>query len=301
MAYGLLQTYPFVSSDLSRPIARIDPNFLNAVQNAGVTFLFDAESLTFPPAPALNVDGSAVLNLARDTVAPSLVDAAIELTAGQALALMGGGLDFSALTERNNGLLIPADVMARHHASAERHISIGLVVKLPAEVNWPATGAPRLLTFGTGGNGYSNSIDPYEIAMQTVGGIKRLRAFRQTGAANGTADILSVDVPVGALGQVCLLHYRRTAAGQRFRLFYPGGVVEANLAFGAENTQNFAPNTGLLGLGLPGWNVGLTDQAGAKVWRAYRLWIENPALSGRDPDAAAAADWVRIQARGAFS
>jgi hypothetical protein len=294
--------YGFSTNDESLARTRADL-FLDSDQAGSVLFLFDAEALTLAPVTNLALDGSPVRNLAKDAAAPTLVDGQVQLTAGQTLALAGGGLDMQVVTERDNGVLVPADVMARHWAAgAGRQISIGAVVKLPAEVDWPAASL-RFLSFGNTINGFNNGVEPYGMGFQTAGALKRVFAIRQHAAAPGSAASLAVTVPPQAFGQVCLWHYRRTPAGQRATLFYPGGsVATAVIAAGAENTQDFSARTGLFGVPLPTWAAGLAGQTAHKRFTCDRLWIENPALAPtRDPDAMAAADWARVQARGAFS
>lgn len=209
------------------------------------------------------------------------------------IAFTGGGLDFSALEGTNSFFRLAADSLAPLF-SAQRFL-VMLYVKLPTQADWNTGGTIAPFLSGSSTTGYSNGPELITIAQQS-GGI--LTSRRQT--ASATATQLNLTVPAGAYGQLAQITFARTDAGTKLRLRTSSTDTSATDAVGSNNTQDFTAVQHSLGPGPSFWPA-VTNRTAVANWKAYRGLFENLAVSGRDPDEVANADWQRIVEGGSFS
>jgi len=253
---------------------------------AGVKFAFDLGSALSWAKMGAPANGDAVLDLAGGTAGSAAV------TAGQTVNYAGGGWDFSACSARGELVVAPAGCLADIAALANAYFMVASYVKLPTSGNW-STGSnvSPIFCCTTNGSGYAAETDMVTVDMGT-GGVVHSR--RQTAGATIDAITVSAAAHYGLVTQVA---YWRNAAGQGVRLRSSAGTTIGTMAVGAENAASFAAK-------VPRW--GVTESftslsAGSLNWRLFRGWIENLAVSGRDPVTVLDADYARTIARNVFS
>lgn len=279
-------------TDMSIPILRRDP--LLSGDNNGVLFLADFSSRYCYDGNA-PVNGKAVVNINDSGNAAS-----INLKAGQTLGFSGNGIDFTPVTGSPTNIVIPAAVQAALFSAQQ--FMVCLYMMLPSSADWnPVSNILPFLHFAPGAD-YTSAPDMVLMAFDIAATGRKIQISRQTAVGAATAFVLQ---PVaGDYGRFVQIAFWRNAAGQGARLKTVNGTVLATAVTGANNSANFSAHIGELGVpNCPAW-VGATLSAGAQTaynFKAYRVFIENLATSGRDPVTVLDADYARIVAKGVFT
>jgi hypothetical protein len=284
----LVQTLPGVSSDTTLPIQRRDRLLVN--DNGGVLFLADlAYPWSYPGGTP--IDGAVVRDIAERGTDGSI-------KAGTGIAYAGGGLDFSNVTTSGNHLVIPASVAAAlwGGGTGAQYFMVCIYLRLPVLAEWQTGTTPVLLPFIDWGQ-YTTGPDLLMLSMyHNPAGIIQVRRQTAIGVQAGCRE----KPAAGDYGGFAQLAYWRNASGTGSRLRTANGVVSASGVVGANNTVDFSAQTGMFGIDSGRWWDGTRAQTKGQ-WRAYRTWIEDLSVSGRDPVAVLDADYTRTVGRGVFS
>ncbi|OKP27673.1 hypothetical protein [Serratia fonticola] len=288
---------PFASTDQNLREVRRD-GILVGVPNNGVRFIADLGfGFCYPggplegrPAATSPTNGQTIYDLAE------IGNGSAVVASGQTIAYSGGGFDYSSITAQNNYAGIPASVAADIYAAfagASQRFMVVAYFKLPAKADWNGAAAiAPMLSWASGNASVSNS-DMITIGQNSTS--YRLSAIRQTaGSTLVETNIPMNDADFGVLGQVT---YWRNAAGIGLSLRTARTRTNVFGAVGADNTGNFSSQIGKLGIGNSYWAPGTPASGNAVKFRAYRLFVENLARSGRDPLTVAEADWLLTQDR----
>ncbi|MDQ1081458.1 hypothetical protein [Pseudoroseomonas cervicalis] len=175
-----------------------------------------------------------------------------------------------------------------------QYYMVMMYVRLPPLAQWPTSGT--LLPFLSWGK-YNVAPDLVSIGMlQGAGGLLTLR--RQT--AINVQSGLNLQPVAGDYGAVVQIAFWRNAAGVGARLRSANGTVLASGAVGANNAADFSALAGRFGIDPGDWWTGSLPQNHGN-WRAYRLMVEDLAVSRRDPGTVLDSDYTRTMARGVFS
>lgn len=284
-----------ICTNQTLPILYRDP-ILNG-SNGGTLALLDLASKYTWPKQAAPVSGDSLKNLTE-----SGQDGAVFLNGGQALSYAGRGFDFTAISDKPNGIMLPVSASANlwGAGSGLQYFAFMLYMKLPASGDWPIAGITptTIVSASTTANGYQSSADLLSINMSGAGGNKTLTLNRQTGTG-GANNQMVVTPAVGDFGTLAQLLFYRNASGQAFRLRTANGDKSATFSVQTANTQDFSALALRLGILTP--FTTFAGNAAFQKLRMYRAWLENLATSGRDPVAVANADWARVIASGKFS
>lgn len=277
-------------SDSSLPTLERDQLLSN--DNDGVRFLFDL-AYPFCYVGGNPINGSVINDIAEKS------SGSVAIAAGQTLANVGNGFDFSTLPLTTNATKINmvqsgTDVWATIQAAQE--FIVCFYIKMPTLANFSVdANIFSIFSSSTSDVGYVDSPDPVTIA-QAAGPAMSFR--RQT--AIGTIDGMSVS-PALHHGNITQVAFFRTASGVTARLRSDGGTTETSIASGSDNTATFSSISAKFGLSTP-FNSP-TSVAGHVSGRPvlYRGFIENLALSGRDPATVLEDDYIRTTSRNTFS
>ncbi|MGQ6549791.1 hypothetical protein ACUNEV_19935 [Serratia sp. IR-2025] len=292
---------PIVSPDATLSVAIRDP-ILRGVQNAGVRFIADLGfGFSYPgghfetrPSPSNPNNGQPIFDVAE------LVNGSAVVAGGQTIIYAGGGFDYSNITAHNNFLAIPASVAADIYTAfsgASQQFMVTSYFKLPAKADWNGASAIAPMLSWASGNASAANPDLVTIGQNVTQ--YRLSAIRQTaGSTLIETNIAMNDADFGVLGQVT---YWRNAAGIGLSLRTARTRTTTTGVVGANNTGNFSAQVGKLGIGNSYWSPLTAESKAAVKFRAYRVFVENLARSGRDPLAVADADWSAVQSRIASS
>lgn len=265
---------------------RRDP--LLSGDNGGVLYISD---FAFPwsYSPGAPTSGKIIRDLSEQR------DGTYLLTGGQTVTHAGGGLDYSAATVKNNVELIPASALAA--VFAQQYFLFSAYFKLPAKADWKTEGGMcALVQSSPSDNGFQATPDLLTIGMAAP---NILRFYRQRDATNQDANFLTVDD--SQFGTVCQVAYWRNAAGKGARIRNAGTTVLQTGAAGTNNTQDFSGQTLKIGMPPGFWGSPLAgSDLNARKYRHYRTFLENLAVSGRDPVAVLDADLARVLTRNAF-
>jgi hypothetical protein len=260
--------------------------------NSGVLFLADFSRKYSWAAATPPANGATIASLTEANNASMVVN--------QAPSLAGNGLDFSALTARGTNVEIPASVYANIWGTgAEAHyFLICQYVKLPIQADWNAN-TGTVAPFFAGNAQYTVAADLALMTQSFASSLARVSFLRQT-AVGGATTIGTLTPPAyGALAQLALW---RNADGHGCRIKMAAGEISATAAVGSNNSANFSAVKGHWGVSAANyWNTPLGTQANAVKWRAYRLFIENLRVSGRNPITVLDADYARVTAHGLFT
>jgi hypothetical protein len=292
---------PIVSTDTTLEVAVRDA-LMRGVANNGVRFIADLGfGFSYPAGPFSNrpaagapVNGALVADVAEHA------NGSVVLTSGQIIGYAGGGFDYAAITAAGNYLSVPPSVAADIFAAFGGHAQQFMVtayVKLPLKANWNSGAALAPMIAWGDANAAAGVADMITIGQSSIS--SRLEAIRQT--VGSTLVSMNVTVADNEYGQLAQITFWRNASGTGLSLRTDQGRRTTSGVVGADNTENFSTKTGRLGACN---TYGVPSAAGATnsiKWRAYRLFVENLARSGRDPMAVAEADWLRVQARIAAS
>lgn len=258
---------------------------------AGVRFLFDLASALSWPSQGNPVNGSPIGDVAE------VANGAFLAQTGET-TFAGGGFDFTAVTADPAAIVGPAGRLAGIHAGGQKFM-VCLYAKLPSAADWNTAAliAPFFSTTASAG-GYPGEADMLTIAQNSGGSL----SFRRQLDGAGTIVNKSVAVQPGDYGQLAQIAYYRTAAGGFGLLRTAAGIQITSADASANNTGDFSqkqPRFGVVG----SFNdlVNQAPHRAAANYRLFRGFVEDLALSGRDPSTVLAADWDRVQARGAFS
>ena len=288
------------SSDPALP-SLVRDALLNGVPNYGVRFIADLGfGFSYPGGPLTGRSAAAApANNALVADVSETENGSITVLSGQTVGYAGGGIDFSALTDRGSFLNVPPSVandIWTAYGGASQHFLVVAYVKFPVQTDWNASAnAAPFFSFGTTGAGAGI---PNMITVAQTGGYG-FTAFRQT--AGTTLAISTQNVNSGDFGQLAQISFWRNAAGTGLTMKTSRARTTVLGAVGADNAENFAGVTGEFGVSSNYWTTGLSGQTGAKNFRLYRVFVENLARSGRDPLTVLDADWAQVVARGAFS
>lgn len=278
-------------TDASLPTLERDP--LLSGDNNLVKFLFDA---AFPFSYA---GGNPVNNqLVRDV--SETANGKFNLSTGQVVTYSGNGFDFSSLTATTSGsdncnVQAPAGVWSG--IQADQVFLVCIYIKTPAESDWNTV--PTIFPFFAGSEtGYQLEADPITISQGLSGGIKAISFRRQT--AINAQELLELNAS-NHYGKFTQVAYWRTSAGTGCRLKSPDAVTSKTGAVGSLNTANFSTAFARFGVAPPFTNFAMPEHQKARNFKLYRGFIENLALSGRNPVDVLDADFDRVVARNVFS
>lgn len=279
------------------PILRRDP--LLRDDNGGVVAMFDVGFNWGWPTGQAPHDGSVVPNLTEE----DSEDLGFQLVAGQAVSYAGGGFDFAGLTSDPACIRGPAGMLAGIQA-AQTFLMV-MWMKLPAAVDWiPSSDSACYACSATSTLSYANGPDLLTIQPANPGA-PAIYSRRQTTAINTYAGLSIMDL-TGLHSTVCMIAAWRTAS--QTGLLIRGGadivspITRSSLAAqGALNVLDFSAQR---------YQWGVTDSLNnlaaipvarpAHKHRIYRGWLENLAVSERDPLALIEREWAGNVARGAF-
>lgn len=261
--------------------------------NTGVRFLFDS-AFGFSYAGGAPANGVKVGDVAEHA------DGSFVLSSGQAVAYNGNGFDLSTLTGIT-GYTSQAHVLAPGGVwsgiAAAQQFIVCAYLRLPAEVDWNTESS--ILTFfasSLSGNGYGAVADPLTIGFRAAA--KSISFRRQTAVG---AQIELTCVPDGHYGKLAQVAFWRNAAGTGARIKSAGGLTQAVGVAGALNVADIAACQPRFGNSIPFNSANLTGHRAGRKYRLFRGFVENLAVSGRDPVAVLDADYARTIARGVFS
>jgi len=292
---------PLSSSDPALEVAVRDV-LLRGVANEGVRFIADLGfAFSYPagpfsgrPAPGAPANGALIGDVAERN------NGSVVLANGQMIGYAGGGFDFSAVTVKGNYLAVPAevahDIYTPFNGASQRPLVVAYV-KLPTKANWnTATAIFPMIAWGSA-NASAAAPDMVTIGQSSIS--SRIEALRQT--AGATLVSMNVAVADEEYGQLAQLVWWRNAAGTGLSLRTSRGRTTTLGAVGPDNTSDFSAQIGRLGVCDTYSVPSAPASANAGKFRAYRMFIENLARSGRDPLTVVEADWLRVQARMAAS
>lgn len=282
---------PGTITDTNAPQPGIsDPLLIGA--GGGVATLFDLAAVTSWPKQAAPVNGDTIYDLTDDTHAKVL--SAVVTTTAPTWA--GSGFDYSAVGAANRPNVVqgPAGSLTAIKALAASYFMTVGYFKLPARADWNTSGsiAPMFST-GDVSTGYSTEADMLTISQNagSGGNPTGLVAARQTAIGTVVQTLLSDAQMTDHYGKVAQVAFWRNAAGVGFRVQSSAGSVLTTGTVGAENAADF-------GAKRPKWGMPLPFGGGNRNgFRVYRGWVENLAVSLRDPATVLAADWARAASR----
>jgi len=266
---------------------------LLAGDNAGVRFLFDT-------AFSFSYGGGSPANGAKMGDVSEHADGSFVLSNGQAVGYSGKGFDLSTVTGITSDtsqahVLAPGGIWSGIAAAQE--FIVCAYLRLPAEVDWN-TEASILAFFASSanGNGYGAVADPLTIGLRATA--KSISFRRQTAVG---AQVELTCSPEGHYGKVAQVAFWRNAAGTGARIKSVGGLTQATGVAGALNVADIAACQPRFGNAVAFNYANLPGHRAGRKYRLYRGFIENLAVSGRDPVAVLDADYARTVARGVFS
>lgn len=268
-------------------------DFSNAVR-----FIFDVPFSSGVTLPSPVVDYSTVEDLSENENSVFRVG-----DGGAAPVITGGGIDFSTVDKRDTRIEIPAAVAKAIYDNAQQYLVV-LYLKLPASVDWnPAVQDLPIISWAAASTGYVATTELMTIGLSTQAATKQIFMRRQTAINAQDYVAISTNSLENFAGKVVQIAAWRTAAEQKFRIKSADGMLFSSvLGTGANNSQNFSPLVGKIGIPLAFWSTSFTAaQLNARKFRLYRGFIEAIAVSGRSPIEVADADWARVAARADFS
>lgn len=258
--------------------------------NGGVLYLSD---FAFPwsYAPGAPTDGKVIRDVAERA------DGSYVLAAGQTVTHSGGGLDYSQCTAAGSYEQVPASVLASLY-NQQLFLVCGYF-KLPTKADWRTGGFNSWLQTNLSANGFQSAPD---LLTFGPGDGYQIRFYRQRGTGQNDQDFMSPIVPDALFGTVCQVAYWRTPSGQGCRIKGAAGSNIQTQALGPINPQNFSTQAMRVGM-VPGfWSNPLSGvDLNSRRFRHYRTFVENLAISGRDPLTVLDADLARVLTRGVFS
>lgn len=266
---------------------------LLAGDNAGVRFLFDT-------AFGFSYAGGAPANGAKIGDVTEHADGSFVLSNGQAVGYNGHGFDLSTLTGITSDtsqahVLAPGGIWSGI-ADAQQFM-VCSYLRLPLEVDWNSE-ASILAFFASSlnGNGYGAAADPLTIGFRAAA--KSISFRRQTAVG---VQVELTCAPDGHYGQVAQVAFWRNTAGIGARIKSVGGLTQVIGAAGVLNVADVAACQPRFGNAVAFNYANLAGHQSGRKYHLYRGFIENLALSGRDPVAVLDADYERTIARGVFS
>lgn len=247
--------------------------------NGGVTFMFD---LAFGYCwPGDDPAGGAVIQDVAEVGDGAFVET------GDGTVFAGGGFDFTAPITNRAYVEGPAGCLASIHSGPQHFLAVGWY-KLPASGNWFATPGTTAPIFQCAATSYASG--PELVAwLQTK--VPRLDIRRQTNGSTYQGG--NLDPNANVYGEVTQIAYWRNGAGVGARMRSSLGVINYTTVVGSDNVGDFSAMK-------PKWGVPPGFAASPNT-RLYRGWIEDLAVSGRDPINVLDDDFARAIARGAFS
>lgn len=257
--------------------------------NDGVLFLCDlAREYTW--------DGSTPTNGAEVGDISETGDGQWSIESGAVISIAGNGMDLTSNEAgRTACIQAPATVSAALYDSGSslQHWMVGMYVKLPASGSWWSSGTVGPLVKFAADN-YTNGAEHFMVALSNIPGMQ-IRRGLSTGAVEITtlSGGATITPHQGIITQVIAY---RTASGTFIRLRSSGGTTGTSTAAAAANNQNFSALQAQFGSGGGAWTL-----HGAGAPRIYRVWIEDLAVSGRNPLTVADEDYTRTIARNVFS
>lgn len=266
--------------------------------NGGILSLFDM-AYAYSYAGGVPANGAQVANINESGNNGSIV-----LAPGQTIGFAGNGFDFSGLTKASSYFkgapAAPASIWG--DGTGPQYFMVCAYVKLPTSADWnPNAGLHPMLTFTDEAVTYQTSAELLLIAQGA--GTKVISVRRQKDA--NAVDSFALQPTPADYGSFAQIAFWRNAAGQAARLRTANGTLLATAAVGLNNTQNFSAKFAKFGPagGFAGVQEGAlsASQQAADKWRLYRTFIENLAISGRDPAKVLDDDWARTVSRGVFS
>lgn len=257
--------------------------------NDGVLFLFDlAREYTWDGSTP--TDGETVGDISESG------DGNWAVESGAIITIAGNGMDLvSNEVGKTACIQAPATVSSALYGggNSDQFWMACMYVKLPSSGNWWSSGTiGPLLKFAS--DNYTNGAEHFMVGLANIPGVQIRR-----GLSSGAVEILTLSGGATITphqGQVTQVLAYRTASGTFLRLRSSGGTTSTSAAAAADNNQNFSALRAQFGSGGGAWTL-----YGAGAPRIYRGWIEDLAVSGRNPLTVADADYTRTIARGVFS
>lgn len=201
------------------------------------------------------------------------------------------------------GAMLESSVHPGQHIinSADQFFLFLFYITVPSLNDWPTGIATRpWLAFGEGTNDFVNGAALLAIGPYLSGGTTRqFRAHRAKGSAVNSADDLAITTDASDENRFAQLAFWRNANGQGFQLKTGARISTGTGAVSTKNTVSGA-NALTCKIGVPpALNVDGSDE-GARKFTFHRLYVEDLAISGRDPQTVAGDDWQRQIDRGVF-
>lgn len=267
---------------------------LLAGDNAGVRFLFDT-AFGFSYAGGAPANGAKIGDVAEHA------DGSFVLSNEQAVGYNGNGFDLSTLTGTTLETSIAhvlAPVSIWSGIAEAQQFMVCAYMRLPSEEDWNSE-ASILAFFSSSlvGTGYNSAPDPLTFSFR--GTTAKSISFRRQTAVGAQVELTCV--PAGHYGQVAQVAFWRNAAGIGARIKSVGGLTQSTGAVGALNVADITTCRPRFGCSTPFASYNLAGHVSGRKYRLYRGFIENLAVSERDPVAVLDADYARTIARGVFS
>lgn len=277
--------------------------------NDGVRFAFDLDfSWSYPggdletrPAPGNPTAGQTIYDIAERG------NGAYQRQGSTPVAsYAGGGFDFDGITRTPYGVKAPASAWSTIYSAANRYFLWCGYYRMPSSSNWKASNGSFEIFTNTEANGsYISQVEPLTIFQITpTAGNPKIIARRQVlvGASPSNATVLELPMTGDYFGKLCQVAFWRNASGQGFRIKSADNEASATAAVGTETALNFSATRPTWGNGATPDNGDLSaENKNAVKYRLYRGFLEDLALSNRNPLDVINGDWTRVQARIAAS
>lgn len=201
------------------------------------------------------------------------------------------------------GAMLESTIYPAQHIidSTDQFFLFLFYITIPDLDDWPSGIATRpWLAFGDGTNDFVNGAALLTIGPYLSGGTtKQFRAHRAKGNAVNSADDLAITTDASDENRFAQFAFWRNGDGQGFQLKTRARISAARAAVSTNNTVTGA-NALTCKVGVtPALNANGADEATRK-FTFHRLYIEDLAISGRDPETVASDDWQRQIDRGVF-
>lgn len=259
--------------------------------NGGVRFMFDL-AFPFSWAGGAPVDAAVVTDMAE------VGNGDVDLIAGQSPTFAGRGFNFAPLTDEPCVVRAPSTALAG--IQSLQQFMVVSWMRLPTSGDWNTISAIAPIFCSTdSASGYTTPEPDLLTIAQT--NQPALSARRQTNGGT-TIDTLVITALTNFYDRVTQIAYWRNAEGTGLRMRSALGTQMVTGAAGVANTGNFSAKRAQWG--IPGSFNALAANAAhaaAANSRLYRGWIEDLAVSGRNPLTVLDADWAATTRRAAFS
>lgn len=293
MGTSIVIKSPTATGNTGLPFRRRDPIWAGksiTEKGFGFDLSFDWSNPQSAIAPA---DGQ----LIRDT--SEIADGILSIAGGvTGVTRAGGGLDFTAISDRAGVIRGGAGCLAEIYAGSQYFMVTGWA-KMPSALDWNknAVLSPIFCTT-SGAAGYPTEADMLTVAQHNT---PRLDFRRQTNGG-GTVHTLSISNLANFYGRVCQWAYWRNADGTGARLKSALGEVIVTGGVGDVNTGDF-------GSKQPRWGVTYSfnepalrpDHAASTNMRIYRGHVEHLTDPTRLPLVVANLDWDFAHGLGRYS